>query len=194
MEKAQQQFILDLAEVLNITEEADLKKVISDIGEEGIKTLFTGYSKLNDENARKAYLKKQLTPEPTYAKLGSKLNYIKYLRGECPEGYVSKFAAGGCMKCIKKAKTGEVISPEKTVNRFGADVLETAKTIKENTVKPEVKMLSPQEMEYLHLPTKDGMINVDEKTFWDYFDKNNPKLEENIAKVREALRNYKYKY
>jgi hypothetical protein len=207
MEKQQQQFILDLAEVLNITEEADLKKVISDLGEKNIKALFEGYSQFDDESHRKAFLKKQLTPEPTFAKLGAKLNYIKYLRGECPEGYVSKFAAGGCMKCIKKAEkgevvnpnvAGEVISPKDSVNRFGADSLKMIRTIKSRETKPKYEeeyMLNPHEMEYLRLPVKDGLPYVDEKTYWDYFDRNNPKLRENIEKVREAIRksiNIKY--
>ena len=45
----------------------------------------------------------------TYAKFGAKLNYIKYLNGECPEGYEMKmFKQGGrvCKKCMKKKEEG----------------------------------------------------------------------------------------
>lgn len=43
------------------------------------------------------------------AKNGAKLEYIKYLRGECPEGYEMKyFKAGGkmCKKCMRKKAEG----------------------------------------------------------------------------------------
>lgn len=45
------------------------------------------------------------------AKFGAKLNYIKYLRGQCPDGYEMKyFKAGGkvCKKCMKKQNGGDV--------------------------------------------------------------------------------------
>ena len=129
MDKSQQQFITDLAEVLNITEESDMKKALEDIGSENIKKLFQGYSKLSDEGQRKAYLKKQLTPEPTFAKLGAKLDYINYLNGKCPEGYeIGKFSAGGCMRCVKKANGGEVKEPNTTLpKRFDPDKIEGLK-------------------------------------------------------------------
>ena len=40
------------------------------------------------------------------AKFGAKLNYLRQLKGQCPEGYEMKmFKKGGqlCKKCIKKA-------------------------------------------------------------------------------------------
>jgi len=43
------------------------------------------------------------------AKNGAKLNYIKYLRGQCPDGYdLQYYKSGGqlCKKCIKKAQEG----------------------------------------------------------------------------------------
>lgn len=39
------------------------------------------------------------------AKFGAKLNYVKYLKGICPQGYeMQKFEKGGaiCQKCVKK--------------------------------------------------------------------------------------------
>lgn len=41
------------------------------------------------------------------AKFGAKLNYIKYLKGKCPEGYeMQYFKSGGtlCKKCVAKKK------------------------------------------------------------------------------------------
>lgn len=63
-----------------------------------------------------------------YAKFGAKLNYIKRLNGQCPEGYEMKmFKAGGrvCKKCMKKAEEG--IKMNKTqegspVNNFKAEM------------------------------------------------------------------------
>lgn len=55
------------------------------------------------------------------AKQGAKLQYIKRLRGECPEGYELKmFKAGGriCKKCMKKveeAKHGKKLGGESAV-------------------------------------------------------------------------------
>lgn len=49
------------------------------------------------------------------ARLGAKLNYIKQLRGICPEGYeMQMFRSGGrvCKKCMKKkAEQGTKMSP-----------------------------------------------------------------------------------
>lgn len=46
------------------------------------------------------------------AKLISNINYIKYLRGQCPEGYeMQTFKKGGaiCEKCVKRAQQGTSI-------------------------------------------------------------------------------------
>lgn len=47
------------------------------------------------------------------AKFGAKLNYIKQLRGDCPEGYeTAYYKAGGrlCKKCMKKAQEGDQLT------------------------------------------------------------------------------------
>jgi hypothetical protein len=39
------------------------------------------------------------------ARFGAKLNYIKYLKGQCPDGFeMQSFKKGGaiCKKCVKK--------------------------------------------------------------------------------------------
>jgi uncharacterized protein (DUF983 family) len=51
------------------------------------------------------------------AKFGAKLNYIKYLKGQCPEGYeMQRFANGGktCKKCEEKKKQAEESDPVKS--------------------------------------------------------------------------------
>lgn len=56
------------------------------------------------------------------AKHGAKLNYIKYLRGQCPNGYkMQTFRKGGaiCKKCVKKkAEGGNVSNSGNVVNDF----------------------------------------------------------------------------
>jgi hypothetical protein len=57
----------------------------------------------------------QLSQKAPMAKQGTKLNYIKHLKGICPEGYevvyMAKGGAAGCPVCKKAAKGTEV--PEK---------------------------------------------------------------------------------
>lgn len=47
-------------------------------------------------------------------RFGAKLNYIKYLRGKCPEGYEMQYfkngGKAGCKKCQKKEEGGDVIA------------------------------------------------------------------------------------
>ena len=55
---------------------------------------------------------------PISAKLGAKLNYIKYLRGQCPDGYeMQMFKKGGtvCKKCVKKGAQG-ISTPTRQYN------------------------------------------------------------------------------
>jgi hypothetical protein len=67
------------------------------------------------------------------AKFGAKLNYIKYLRGQCPNGYeMQAFKKGGkvCKKCIKKADNGLPLKnyiPEGPVDQFRQDRIQQAK-------------------------------------------------------------------
>lgn len=56
------------------------------------------------------------------AKFGAKLNYLKFLKGECPEGYeMQMFKRGGtvCKKCMKKAQEGtQMPKPTNPVEEF----------------------------------------------------------------------------
>ena len=56
---------------------------------------------------------------PVSARLGAKLNYIKYLKGKCPEGYEMRmFKKGGavCKKCVKKGQEGTDVTPRQRFN------------------------------------------------------------------------------
>lgn len=56
------------------------------------------------------------------AKFGAKLNYIKYLRGQCPEGYEMQYfkngGKAGCRKCKKAEEGMKGPKPKNAVEEF----------------------------------------------------------------------------
>lgn len=65
---------------------------------------------LGDASPRTKNLNQTMTNSALYAELGAKLNYLKQLRGECPEGY-EKFAQGGkCKKCKSAEKEESAVT------------------------------------------------------------------------------------
>lgn len=121
MQKAQQMFISDLAEVTGAKSEQDLKAVVSKIGDK-LPQVFQAWAKAEQQQPGGG--KKLLTqvfgggqksseqtsgPEqiaynaPPSAQLGRMGLRFHELQGTCPEGYeIDKFLAGGCVKCRKK--------------------------------------------------------------------------------------------
>ena len=86
------------------------------MGEEGLKKLKSTYTKIMESK------------QATYAKLGAKLNYIKQLRGECPEGYeIEKYLAGGCVACRKKMKEGASVVERFKSEKCGGKMKKTKK-------------------------------------------------------------------
>lgn len=52
------------------------------------------------------------------AKFGAKLNYIRQLRGQCPEGYEMQYYKSGgqlCKRCMKKQDGGEVMQAPRNI-------------------------------------------------------------------------------
>lgn len=101
-----------------ITNEADLQNVIADATaaveqdpQKFAQTVYAGNSAAQEQ-------------QMSYAKWGAKLNYINYLRGNCPQGYEMRyFKKGGklCKKCIEKAKKqkkNKNVKPEDTIDNF----------------------------------------------------------------------------
>lgn len=97
MEQQEQQefmkFLIEdaLAQGLQIQTEDDVKSYLEQLGEEGIKAKYQQFIQMKGQ-----------TP---VAKLGTKLNYIKQLKGDCLEGEeLVYFKKGGmiCSKCEKK--------------------------------------------------------------------------------------------
>lgn len=77
------------------------------------------------------------------AALGAKLNYLRTLNKQCPEGEeLAYFAKGGCMKCMKKveqAKCGKKMSKggvSKAVNGIKAELAQKGTKTKTPDVAP----------------------------------------------------------
>lgn len=101
-----------------ITNDADLQNVIADATaaveqdpQKFAQTVYEGNSVAQEEQV-------------AYAKWGAKLNYINYLRGNCPQGYEMRyFKKGGklCKVCVEKAKKqkkNKNVKPEDTIDDF----------------------------------------------------------------------------
>lgn len=119
----QKEFIQVLAAVMGVKSQGQLENGIKALGEDGLKTMYETYKQVKNlgeeglKQLKTTYSKIMETKNTTYAKLGAKLNYIKQLRGECPEGYeIEKYLAGGCVACRKKMKEGASV-----VERFKSE-------------------------------------------------------------------------
>lgn len=119
----QKEFIQVLAAVMGVTSQKQFESGIKALGEDGLKTMYETYKQVKNlgeeglKQLKTTYSKIMETKNTTYAKLGAKLNYIKQLRGECPEGYeIEKYLAGGCVACRKKMKEGASV-----VERFKSE-------------------------------------------------------------------------
>ena len=92
-QQLQQAFIQFLAQKIGAKNQQELEAAIQQLGEEGLKQVYAEFMQMMQQQQVQA------------AKFGAKLNYIKSLRGQCPEGYeISYYKVGGtlCKKCMKK--------------------------------------------------------------------------------------------
>lgn len=85
------------------------------------------------------------------ARFGAKLNYIKYLRGKCPEGYEMQYmktggktVKAGCKKC-QKAAEGEKMDDPVTVYKCGRKMKKKAQGGNVDTAKCGKKMKKAEE-------------------------------------------------
>lgn len=115
----QQEFVAYLIQASGVETEDELNDYIQDLGQEG----------LQRELAKFEELMTQGTEQVQAAAKGAKLNYIKSLRGQCPEGFeMQYFKKGGvmCSQCIKKAKAQKAPTKAeqgtKVVQDFKADM------------------------------------------------------------------------
>ena len=92
-QQLQQAFIQFFAQKTGAKNQQELEAAIQQLGEEGLKQAYAEFMQMMQQQQVQA------------AKFGTKLNYIKSLRGQCPEGYeISYYKVGGtlCKKCMKK--------------------------------------------------------------------------------------------
>ena len=92
-QELQQAFIQFLAQKTGAKTQQELETAIQQLGEEGLKQAYAEFMQTMQQQQVQA------------AKFGAKINYIKKLRGQCPDGYeLQYYKSGGqlCKKCMKK--------------------------------------------------------------------------------------------
>lgn len=147
----QKEFVQVLAAVMGVQDQSQLEQGIKALGEDGLKTMYETYQQVKNmgeeglKQLKSTYTKIMESKQATYAKLGAKLNYIKQLRGECPEGYeIEKYLAGGCVACRKKMKEGASVVERFKSEKCGGKMKKAKKAqdgiqIKETTEKTQNK-------------------------------------------------------
>lgn len=73
------------------------------------------------------------------AKFGAKLNYIRQLKGQCPEGFQMEYYKNGgqlCKRCIKAKQNGGSVqtAPDSVVGQFKAQSAKCGKKLKKKEV------------------------------------------------------------
>lgn len=109
-QELQQAFIQFLAQKTGAKSQQELEAIIQQMGEEGLKQAYAEFMQTMQQQQVRA------------AKFGAKLNYIKQLRGQCPDGYeVKYFKNGGGMtekKCVACQKGQEIPEPSNAIEAF----------------------------------------------------------------------------
>lgn len=109
-QELQQAFIQFLAQKTGAKNQQELEAAIQQLGEEGLKQAYAEFMQMMQQQQVRA------------AKFGAKLNYIKQLRGQCPDGYeVKYFKKGGLMtkECVAcKQNAQEVQEPSDPIEAF----------------------------------------------------------------------------
>lgn len=109
-QQLQQAFIQFLAQKTGAKTQQELEAAIQQLGEQGLQQAYQEFMQMMQQQQVQA------------AKFGAKLNYIKSLRGQCPEGYeMQYFKSGGqlCKKCMKKQQEVEKDNkPQSPIDEF----------------------------------------------------------------------------
>lgn len=107
-QELQQAFIQFLAQKTGAKNQQELEAVIQQLGEEGLKQAYAEFMQTMQQQQVRA------------AKFGAKLNYIKQLRGQCPDGYEVKYFKNGGVtskKCVA-CEQQEVKEPSNPIEAF----------------------------------------------------------------------------
>lgn len=109
-QELQQAFIQYLIQKTGAKSQQELEAIIQQMGEEGLKQAYA------------EFMQQMQQQQVRSAKFGAKLNYIKQLRGQCPDGYeVKYFKNGGGItekKCVACQKGQEIPEPTNPVEAF----------------------------------------------------------------------------
>lgn len=92
LDNNEKQFIAFLIQQSGAQSQQELEDFVNSLGEDGLKAMYQKFIQSMSEGVQSA-------------RTGAKLNYIKSLRGICPEGYeLEYYKKGGqiCTKCIEK--------------------------------------------------------------------------------------------
>lgn len=109
-QQLQQAFLQYLMQKTGAQDEQQLEQVVQQLGEDGL------------EQAYAQFIQEMQQQQVQAAKFGAKLNYIKKLNGQCPDGYeLQYYKSGGqlCKKCMKKQvmQDGEYL-PQDPIDQF----------------------------------------------------------------------------
>lgn len=109
-QQLQQAFLQYLMQKTGAQNEQQLEQVVQQLGEDGLKQAYAQFMQEMQQQQVQA------------AKFGAKLNYIKQLNGQCPEGMeMHYYKQGGrlCRKCMQaKQNGGELETPSNPIDAF----------------------------------------------------------------------------
>ena len=109
-QQLQQAFLQYLMQKTGAQNEQQLEQVVQQLGEDGLKQAYAQFMQEMQQQQVQA------------AKFGAKLNYIKKLNGQCPEGMeMHYYKQGGrlCRKCMQaKQNMGEAEAPSNPIDAF----------------------------------------------------------------------------
>lgn len=97
----QQEFIQFLAQQTGAKSQEELQQKIQQLGQDGLKQAYAAFLKQYHP---------ELLQQAQSARFGAKLNYIKSLRGICPDGQTAQYYKSGgrlCKRCVAKQKKSE---------------------------------------------------------------------------------------
>ena len=109
-QQLQQAFLQYLAQQTGAKSQQELEQVIQQMGENGLKQAYAQFMQAMQQQQVQA------------AKFGAKLNYIKQLNGQCPQGMeMHYYKEGGrlCKKCMQAKQNGrELETPSNPIDAF----------------------------------------------------------------------------
>ena len=109
-QQLQQAFLQYLRQKTGAQNEQQLEQVVQQLGEDGLKQAYAQFMQEMQQQQVQA------------AKFGAKLNYIKKLNGQCPEGMeMHYYKQGGrlCRKCMQAKQNGEEMeTPSNPIDAF----------------------------------------------------------------------------